>query len=395
MVGRKRRGSSALESAPDQGSQLRCKTLFRGSSQKYIVDDLYLGTYLEIEQIGKTMLDSPPHNRPEIIAALKRKLERTLQQSDDTSMRLPLGPPEIDQALGGGLALPGLHEVMGAAAPAFAMMAARQIDGPLAWILPQGRMRRPYPCGLDQAGFSTRNIIFITPHRKDTLWAFEQALKSGAIRAVIAETPPPSFMESRRLQLAAVNGCSLGLLLLTDSDLSRSSKVISGHLSKQKKPASKHSIGNLCEGPLALHRGEREQGEGESLQLRQAMLVPELAPHPPQKNYTPATSPPLPDPSPPLGGEGTLTRNSSSLRRPQCSFFARTDGHAISSAAETRWHIAPLPRSTSNAHPRYRLELLKNKQGSLTHWEVDWHGPAHRFHLAAPSRDRSDLAPST
>ena len=43
--------------------------------------------------------------------------------------RLSLGPPTIDKTLGGGLALPGLHEVMGSGAPAIAAMLASQVGG--------------------------------------------------------------------------------------------------------------------------------------------------------------------------------------------------------------------------------------------------------------------------
>ena len=230
------------------------------------------------------MLDAPLHNRPEIAALLKRQLERSLAKSRGDK-RLLLGPPTIDKTLGGGLALPGLHEMMGSGAHAIAAMLASQVGGGIAWILGRDRVRRPYPCGVEIAGISPKNLLFITPHRRDTLWALEQALKSGVLRAVIAEVATaPDFTESRRLQLAAVAGGALGLLLPPDSD----------------------------------HH---------------------------------------------------------------------------SSAAETRWRTSAIPRSSSSSFPRYRLELLKNKKGSLTCWEVDWHGPSHRFHLASPSRDRSHPAP--
>ena len=79
-------------------------------------------------------------------------------------------------------------------------------------------MRRPYPCGIEIAGISPKNLLFITPHRRDALWALEQALKSGVLRAVIAEVATaPDFTESRRLQLAAVAGGALGVLLPPDS----------------------------------------------------------------------------------------------------------------------------------------------------------------------------------
>ena len=122
------------------------------------------------------MLDAPLHNRPEIVALLKRQLEQTLAKSNG-DVRLSLGPPTIDRTLDGGLALPGLHEVIGNGGSAIATMLASQAGGAIAWILGRDRVRRPYPCGFKIAGIQTKNILLVTPHRRDILWALEQALK--------------------------------------------------------------------------------------------------------------------------------------------------------------------------------------------------------------------------
>jgi len=53
------------------------------------------------------------------------------------------------------------------------------------------------------------------------------------------------------------------------------------------------------------------------------------------------------------------------------------------SAADTRWRVTPRPAAGPGAPPRYRLDLQKNKKGSTRIWEVEWHAPSHRFHLAA------------
>ena len=81
----------------------------------------------------------------------------------------------------------------------------------------------------------------------------------------------------------------------------------------RSKPAKR----GLGEGPLALQRREREQGEGGRLHKGHKTLLPEQALHRSQDRLRSAGSPPHPVPSPPRGGEGTLTDAASRLRRKQ------------------------------------------------------------------------------
>jgi protein ImuA len=149
---------------------------------------------------------------------------------------LPLGLPAIDDPLAGGLALRALHEVA-PAAPAhlgaafgFALAIAAQAvrhagkaaKAPYAlWIetdyaaLEGGR---PYGPGVDLFGLPMDRLLILRVARPiDALWGFEEALKSAALAAVIAELPESGaaadLTATRRLSLAARAGNGLGLLL--------------------------------------------------------------------------------------------------------------------------------------------------------------------------------------
>jgi len=59
-------------------------------------------------------------------------------------------------------------------------------------------------CALEQLGFDVEALLVINTRTGDSLWALEQALKSGHVGAVLAWLPPRLRAESlRRLQLAA------------------------------------------------------------------------------------------------------------------------------------------------------------------------------------------------
>lgn len=213
------------------------------------------------------------------IESLRRQVGALLAGATQTTApRLALGVPPADAVLGGGLAPHGLHEAFGAAAPAFALGLAGRMPAPIVWVAGQDRDGLLYPCGLADFGVQAADLIVVSAPPREAAWAFEQALRSGVAGAVVAEVRDlPDFKHSRRLQLAAREGGTLGLM---------------------------------------------------------------------------------------------LTGNGNRKRQP-------------TSAAETRWRVDFAPSPALNAPPRYGLNLVKNKSGSLGEWEVDWHAPTHRFHLAA------------
>jgi protein ImuA len=81
------------------------------------------------------------------------------------------------------------------------------------WI---GRRCWPYPPGLLQDGAETpllrRSIFIEPPDAAARLWAIEVALRSTAVAAVVADASRLDMSGSRRLQLAAEAGGTLGLL---------------------------------------------------------------------------------------------------------------------------------------------------------------------------------------
>lgn len=71
-----------------------------------------------------------------------------------------------------------------------------------------------FPPALKQFGIQPDNIIFIhIKKEKEILWCMEEALKSGALSAVVAEIQNVTLIASRRLQLAVENSGTTGFLL--------------------------------------------------------------------------------------------------------------------------------------------------------------------------------------
>lgn len=65
-----------------------------------------------------------------------------------------------------------------------------------------------------------------------------------------------------------------------------------------------------------------------------------------------------------------------------------------STAAETRWSVASLPAaSAGTGAPRWRLALIKSRQGMSRHfssgWDVEWDHDTLSFRLPAPLADRA------
>ena len=82
---------------------------------------------------------------------------------------------------------------------------------------------RLYGHGLNVLGLDPARLILVeTAHRKDTLWALEEALRSGAPAAVAGVIDKLDLKLSQRLQLAATDA-GLPLLLLRPADILESS----------------------------------------------------------------------------------------------------------------------------------------------------------------------------
>jgi protein ImuA len=139
-----------------------------------------------------------------------RTAVRALDPGSDPRLRsVSIGVPAIDSHLPwGGLALPGLHEVIGVpadgAAVAFvAVLLGRLGDGrAVLW----SSVRRPglYGYGLADLGADPAGLLLARGRRpEDVLWQLEEGLRSGATAAVVGDGVAPDLTASRRLQLAA------------------------------------------------------------------------------------------------------------------------------------------------------------------------------------------------
>jgi len=74
--------------------------------------------------------------------------------------------------------------------------------------------RTLFPPALKSFGISPANIIFVDLQKeRDVLWAMEEALKCGALSAVVGEMQELSFTASRRLQLVVEQSQVTGFII--------------------------------------------------------------------------------------------------------------------------------------------------------------------------------------
>jgi protein ImuA len=159
-------------------------------------------------------------------AAVMQELRRRLPNREGLRKGLPFGVAALDTHLPeGGLACGALHEVVpdteGAMAAAFGFIAAilsrLPQTHPLIFIRPTHGLRqygRLSGHGLNSLGLDPRRLILVeTAHRKETLWALAEALRSGAPSAVAGMIDKLDLKTSQKLHLAA-SDCGLPLFLL-------------------------------------------------------------------------------------------------------------------------------------------------------------------------------------
>jgi len=160
------------------------------------------------------------------------KLHKTARVEPGCAL-LPFGIPEIDAALGGGLMRGALHEIAAAgeahlaAATGFALGIANLSSSrpdlcgasSVLWVTENMALVESgalHGAGLDALGFPPERLLSVSvAHRRDLLWAMEEALRCPAVHAVIGEirTGEIDSIAVRRLSLAATKNGALALLL--------------------------------------------------------------------------------------------------------------------------------------------------------------------------------------
>jgi hypothetical protein len=133
---------------------------------------------------------------------------------------LPTGFNALDDCLpGNGWPRAGLVEILigrfgvgelSLLMPVLAALTRRPSARWCAWIAPPFE---PFPPALAAHGLLLERVLIA--HAEKTLWAFEQALGSGACEAALGWISKPRARDLRRLQLAAERGRTLGILFRT------------------------------------------------------------------------------------------------------------------------------------------------------------------------------------
>lgn len=133
------------------------------------------------------------------------------------SVRLPIGVT---------LERGRVHEITGTSADGFAATVISKTTGPVIWIGRSRDVYSVYPPALSTFFDPTRLITTECISRNEVLWAAEQAMRSKGSDVVVVQLKQgPNLKESRRLQLAAEQGRTLGLILIEKSAQSSASQT--------------------------------------------------------------------------------------------------------------------------------------------------------------------------
>ena len=108
-----------------------------------------------------------------------------------------------------------IHEAMGPSGASLALSLASQMQGKVLWIGEPRHARALRAQSCEAFARADRFILIQTANRAETLWAGEEALRcKGAELVVLHVALGPDLFESRRLQIAAQVGGTLGVILV-------------------------------------------------------------------------------------------------------------------------------------------------------------------------------------
>jgi protein ImuA len=159
--------------------------------------------------------------RADIVEKLQREILRLQGNKPAHNAAVDMGLGPIRQAFPeGSFPLGAIHEFLSAGAEDAAATSGFLAgllspimgnSGTSLWI---SSARTLFPPALKNFGLEPDRIIFIDLEKeRDVLWAMDEALKCGALSAVIGEVQEISFTSSRRLQLAVEQSKVTGFVL--------------------------------------------------------------------------------------------------------------------------------------------------------------------------------------
>ena len=126
--------------------------------------------------------------------------------TESTGLRLGSLDPLMDNRV---------HEAEGATARMLALIMAGHQSRPIFWIAENDKARFLRARALTPIIDPDKLICVEVANRKEGLWAAEEALRCrGAGLAIFQTTKGPDLQESRRLQLAAQSGQTMGLVVI-------------------------------------------------------------------------------------------------------------------------------------------------------------------------------------
>lgn len=133
------------------------------------------------------------------------------------------GLAALDAALGGGFMQGAIHELLDcgtrAAARSVALLAAGRAAEAGRWIFYIDTQQDFYPPAAAQLRVPLERLIVLRVSRRaEALWAFEQSLRCPGVGAAVLPLRRLETQLSRRLQLAAEAGGSIGLLLSREAE---------------------------------------------------------------------------------------------------------------------------------------------------------------------------------
>ena len=171
--------------------------------------------------------------RGDIVTALRSDILRMQGMQVAQSFVTDLGLGSLTGAFpGGSFPLGAVHEFLSPVAEGAASTAGfisgllsslMGDNGTALWI---SAARTIFPPALRSFGIQPDRVVFVDLKKeKDVLWVMDEALKCGALSAVVGEMKDINFTESRRLQLAVEQSKSTGFILRNSTKLNTTACV--------------------------------------------------------------------------------------------------------------------------------------------------------------------------